>query len=106
MRIVTDSRRPEEPKDPETDNLFKTYAYFGTDVETVRKRYIEGGIGYGEVKEMLADALQARFAEPLRRFTELMADTSQIDGILAAGAERARNVASATLGRVRRAVGF
>jgi tryptophanyl-tRNA synthetase len=108
MRIVTDSRRPEEPKDPETDNLFKTYAHFGTpkDVETVRKRYCNGGIGYGEVKEMLADALQQRFTEPLRRYTELMAETSQIDAILAAGAERARATARTTLGRVRRAVGF
>jgi tryptophanyl-tRNA synthetase len=108
MRIVTDSRRPEEPKDPSTDNLFHIFEHFGAaaDVQDVRRRYTEGGIGYGEVKEMLASALEDRFAEPLDRYTALMADRSRIDSILAAGAERARGVASATLGRVRRAVGL
>jgi len=108
MRIVTDSRRPEEPKDPDADNLFKTFAYFGdtADVDAVRQRYIEGGIGYGEVKEMLADALQRRFSAPRRTYTDLMADTSRIDTILAVGAERARRVTRATLDRVRRAVGL
>lgn len=108
MRIVTDSRPPEEPKDPETDNLFKLFEFFGApqDVESVRRRYVEGGIGYGDVKKMLADAVQRRFEEPSRVYNELMADTSRIDAILAAGAERARTVTRATLRRVRRAVGI
>ena len=108
MRIVTDSRPPDEPKDPESDNLFKTFAFFGApeDVDSVRKRYLDGGIGYGEVKTMLANALQQRFEEPRRIYEELMADTSRINAILAAGAERARKMTRATLGRVRRAVGI
>ena len=108
MRIVTDSRAPEEPKDPDTDNLFRTFAYFGApaDVEAVRARYISGGIGYGEVKGMLADALQSRFAEPLDRYNELMADTSKIDAILAEGAQRASAITSAVLTRVKKAVGL
>src|SRR5688572_28530770 len=56
MRIVTDSRPPDEPKDPETDNLFKIFSEFGPadEVEVVRSRYAQGGIGYGEVKDKLA----------------------------------------------------
>jgi tryptophanyl-tRNA synthetase len=108
MRIVTDSRRPDEPKDPRTDNLFQLFENFGPadDVADVRRRYTAGGIGYGEVKERLADALQATFAGPRSVYEALMADTSRIDTVLAAGAERARAVASATLARVRRAVGI
>ena len=108
MRIVTDSRRPEEPKDPQTDNLFKIYEYFGdpADVDAVRGRYLAGGIGYGEVKEKLADALESRFTGPRMLYEELMSDRSRLDEILAVGAARARKVAGATLGRVREAVGL
>jgi len=108
MRIVTDSRRPEEPKDPSSDGLFQLFELFGAAdaVDEVRRRYADGGIGYGEVKERLAEALEATFAEPRALYEELMADTSRIDAVLAAGAERARKVTRATLGRVRKSVGI
>jgi tryptophanyl-tRNA synthetase len=108
MRIVTDSRKPEEPKDPSTDNLFRIYQHFGTqsDVDAVRARYESGGIGYGEVKEMLATALEERFAEPRARYEDLMAHRERIDEILADGAARARTVTQATLARARGAVGL
>ena len=108
MKIVTDSRAPEEPKDPESDNLFRIFEHFGSPdaVASVRSRYESGGIGYGEVKTMLAEALEERFAEPLARYEELMADRSRIDELLAAGAARAGTVADDVLGRVRKAVGF
>ena len=108
MRIVTDSRPPEEPKDPATDNLFRIFEHFGSgdDVASVRRRYASGGIGYGEVKTMLADALEARFEEPLATYEALMANRSQIDEMLAAGAARVGTVANEVLGRVRKAVGF
>jgi tryptophanyl-tRNA synthetase len=108
MRIVTDSRPPEEPKDPTSDNLFRIFEHFGNPeaVGSVRERYTTGGIGYGEVKRMLADALEERFAEPLARYEELMADRSRIDEMLAAGAAQVGTVATDVLGRVRKAAGF
>jgi tryptophanyl-tRNA synthetase len=108
MKIVTDSRAPEEPKDPESDNLFRIFEHFGSPdaVASVRGRYESGGIGYGEVKSMLAESLEERFAEPLARYEELMADRAGIDELLAAGAARAGTVADDVLGRVRKAVGF
>lgn len=108
MRIVTDSRSPEEPKDPKTDGLFLTFERFAAaaDVEDVRRRYTEGGIGYGEVKERLAAVLESTFGPARDRYEELMADRSKIDEILAEGAERVRPVAKATLARVKRAVGL
>jgi tryptophanyl-tRNA synthetase len=108
MRIVTDSRPPSEPKDPATDHLFQMFEHVGApgDVDDVRKRYATGGIGYGEVKELLADALDAQFTAPREQFNALMANRAEVDRILADGAERARAVASRTLARVRRAVGI
>lgn len=107
-RIVTDSRRPEEPKDPNTDNLFRIYEQFAAadNVEAMRRRYLEGGVGYGEVKEELADLLIERFAEPRATYEKLMADRSLIDAVLVAGAARARDVSRGVLGRVRQAVGL
>ncbi len=107
-RIVTDSRRPEEPKDPDTDNLFRIYEQFAPAdrAEAMRKRYLEGGVGYGEVKEELADLLLERFAGPRGTFEALMGDRSRIDEVLAAGAGRAREVSRRVLGRVRQAVGL
>jgi tryptophanyl-tRNA synthetase len=107
-KIVTDSRSPEEPKEPDTDALFQIFVHFGSSdqVADVRKRYERGGIGYGEVKEMLADAMEGTFEARRKRFNELMANRSEIDAILEAGAEQAKVAARATLDRVKRAVGL
>jgi tryptophanyl-tRNA synthetase len=108
MKIVTDSRPPEEPKDPEKDNLFQIFKHIGSPdrVEHVRSRYIEGGIGYGEVKTLLADALDERFAAARGRYQDLMTHRDRIDAVLTDGARRAREVTSKVLGRVRKAVGL
>ncbi len=108
MKIVTDSRTPEEPKDPANDSLFQIYEHFGpaSDVEVVRKRYLDGGIGYGEVKGLLADALDATFAEPRARFDELMSDRVKLLAILDQGADRIRPLAADVLARVKRATGL
>ena len=108
MRIVTDSRRPEEPKDPDTDNLFRIYEHFAAPerVEAMRRRYLEGGVGYAEVKEELAGLLRDTFEAPRRRFTELMDDRARIDAVLAEGARKARATARGVLTRVRKAVGL
>jgi tryptophanyl-tRNA synthetase len=64
------------------------------------------GRGYGQLKAAVADAVVA-FAEPFsKRMAELMADPAELDRILASGAERAREVAGATMARVRDMVGL
>jgi tryptophanyl-tRNA synthetase len=107
-RIVTDSRPPDEPKDPDSDNLFAIYANVAPAdrAEAMRERYLAGGVGYGEVKEELADILHDAFAEPRERYMALMDDRARIDDVLADGARRAREVTGAVLGRVRKAVGL
>lgn len=55
MSIVTDSKSPEEPKDPETDNVFALHKLFteGPEFEDLKERYEAGGIGYKESKDLL-----------------------------------------------------
>ncbi|MBJ7433983.1 MAG: tryptophan--tRNA ligase, partial [Microbacteriaceae bacterium] len=64
------------------------------------------GKGYGDLKGAVADAVVAEF-EPIRRRTlELLADPAELDRLLAVNADRANEIAQATLARVYDAVGF
>ena len=61
---------------------------------------------YGHLKVDLAEVV-VDFVTPLRdRTNELMADPAELDRLLAQGAERAREIASATLGQVYDRMGF
>jgi tryptophanyl-tRNA synthetase len=65
-----------------------------------------GGTGYGDFKKRLADAYWEFFAPMRARRAEIAADPGYVDRVLADGATRAREEASKTLTRVRRAVGL
>jgi tryptophanyl-tRNA synthetase len=108
MRIVTDSKTPEEPKNPDENNIFNIYKHFATpgQIAENRRKYTEGGVGYGELKEELFVLLDATFSEPRDRYNELMANRKEIDAILQNGAEKARKIAQKTLGKVRRKIGI
>jgi tryptophanyl-tRNA synthetase len=108
MRIVTDSRRPEEPKDPDTDTLFSLYREFAPEegVAAMRARYLEGRVGYAEAKQALFEVLDERMRAPRARYRELMDDPGEVERALAAGAAVARARADATLARMREAVGL
>jgi tryptophanyl-tRNA synthetase len=107
MRIVTDSSRPEDPKDPEKDNVFNIYRYFAPadEVADVRERYLHGGLAYSEIKQNLYEILNAYFAEPRERYNAYLADQTRLEEILMIGAERARIIGSKIMRKVRRAVG-
>lgn len=108
MRIVTDSRGLEEPKDPATCNLFALYRLFATGKERadMETRYRAGGLGYGTVKKELYDRLESYFAPMRRRREELAAAPDHVEAVLRRGAERARAVAGDTLRAARRAAGL
>jgi len=108
LRIVTDSRRPEEPKDPEADTVFCLYRELAApdDVRALRDRYLAGGVGYAEAKQALFEALESVVRGPRERYRELLADPGEIERVLDAGAAVARARADATLARMRSAVGL
>jgi tryptophanyl-tRNA synthetase len=107
-RIVTDSTPPEQPKDPDSCTLvalLRAFADPGT-VAAVEERYRTGGIGYGEVKARLAEAIDAHVA-PLRiRYQRLLTDPAELDSRLAKGEQRARRRADRTLARTMVAMGL
>jgi tryptophanyl-tRNA synthetase len=107
-RIVTDSTPPEQPKDPNTDTLvalLRAFADSGT-VAAVEERYRMGGIGYGEVKALLADAIDAHVAPMRDRYQQLLADPAELDARFAKGEEHARGRADRTLARTMVAMGL
>lgn len=108
MRITTDSRPMDQPKDPDTDHLFHLYRLVASDAEreSMAALYRRGGFGYGEVKKALADAAERFFAEPRARRADLVARPDYVRQVLADGAQRARKKAGQVLERAKRACGL
>jgi len=105
-RIVTDSRAPSEPKEPDTIlELYRAVAP-QADADDLERRYREGGVGYAEAKDLLADAIERLLAPARRRHAELMADPQGLEDTLARGAARARASAAPTVQAVREATGL
>jgi len=107
-RLKTDSTPVEEPKDPDSSTLFAIYRQFADEPSTaaVRERLLAGGLGWGEMKDILFEQLDAVLSEPRERYRELMSDRAALDGILARGGERARERAAGVLAGVRGAIGI
>ncbi len=107
MRIVTDSRPMEDPKEPEGDHLYQLYSLFVDDAkrEEMAAKYRRGGFGYGEVKKALAEEAEAYFAEARQRRKDLEAHPERVREILGDGAARARKKAAEVLLRVQQACG-
>jgi tryptophanyl-tRNA synthetase len=108
MRITTDSRPMEQPKDPESDHLFALYALVAPESgrQAMADLYRRGGFGYGEVKKAVVEAAAGFFAAARERRAALEADPARIEEILAAGATRARAKAREVLDRAREACGL
>ncbi|MEJ2265590.1 MAG: tryptophan--tRNA ligase [Anaerolineales bacterium] len=107
MRIVTDSRRPEEPKNPEEDNVFNIYQHFASpqQVEKIRQGYLQGGLAYSAVKQDLYQVLEDTFGEARQKYDAMMQDWNQLDRILLEGAAKARDIAKPLMEKIRKAVG-
>jgi tryptophanyl-tRNA synthetase len=108
MRIVTDSRPMDQPKEPAGDVLYDLFSLVAPDAdrENMAALYRRGGFGYGEIKKALADAAENYFAEPRARRAELAANPKHIHEILAEGAAKARKKAAEVLKRTQDACGI
>ena len=108
MRIVTDSKRPEDPKDPDGDNLFGLLQFFASPerLEAIRGLYINGGAAYGELKKELAGLILDHFAEAREKYTSLIQDKAYLDKVLLEGAAKARAMGQPYLAAARKATGI
>ena len=108
MRAVTDTDgvvRFDRGEKPGVSNLLAIYsALSGQSIETIANEY--DGRGYGDLKKGLADVIIGEF-EPVRaRALELLADPAELDRLLGASADRANEVAEATLAKAYERVGL
>jgi tryptophanyl-tRNA synthetase len=108
MKIVTDSKTLEEPKDPENCNVFNLYKLFATEEqqEALAARYRAGGMGYGHAKQELFDVFWETFRPYREKREELENNMDYVREVIRKGGERARAVAQQTMDEVRKAVGL
>lgn len=108
MRIVTDSKGVDEPKDPDSCNVYNIYKIIATDdkVAEMRENYQKGGYGYGTAKQELYEEILNRFEKEREIFRKLMENPKKIEEELQAGAEKARIVAREVLAKTRTVLGF
>ncbi len=108
MGIETDSTPLEEPKDPDTCNVFGLYKLMASKEQTteMRKNYEAGGYGYGHAKQALFDLIKDTFHEPREKYEYYINNHEEIDKALSVGAEKARIVANKVLKKVRKKAGY
>jgi tryptophanyl-tRNA synthetase len=108
MRIVTDSKRPRDPKNPDKCNVFNIFKYFASPaaVASRRKAYLNGGLAYSEIKQELYEMLDDFFGARRDTYHQLLDDKNSLDRILNQGADSARSIAGPVLESVRRAIGI
>lgn len=107
MKIKTNSLEPGQPKDPNDSALFDMYRAFATEAETstIRSRYAEG-IGWGDMKQLLFERIDAEIAPARAEYERLMANPREIEDVLQHGAEKARAVSRPFLAEIRERVGI
>ncbi len=107
-RLKTDSAPVEAPKDPATSSLFAIYKQFASDAdrEHIRARLLNGGLGWGELRDIVFEELDRHLAPGRERYNALMADATQVESILQHGAAKARVRAKRVLAAARAAVGI
>lgn len=106
MRIITDSKTPEEAKNPDESTIYQLYKHFASETEVAEfaEMFRRGGMGYGTAKTILFEKVNAVLSAPRTEYERLMANTDEIEQILKRGAERAKPVAMETLARVKKAM--
>jgi len=107
MRIVTDSRLPGEPKDPDNSALFTIFRAFAGDIETAAFRQaLLDGLGWGEAKQVLYERIESDVAPMRERYEAFMADPAAIEVILQQGAQKARAIATPKIKALREVLGL
>ena len=108
MSVKTDSKTIEEPKDPESCNVFKLFSLIADPgpIEDLKKQYLAGGMGYGHAKQALFRLMVERFKTEREKFNYYKDHPEEVEVALAKGAVKASKIADEVLLRVRRKLGL
>ena len=109
MRLVMDSRPPEEPKPDADKNIAVQLLHLVAPEDTANDwegRLRAGGLGYGDLKKALFEHYWEYFAEARAKRTELKCNLDYINQILKEGAAKARERAVSVLDRARKNCGL
>jgi len=108
MRILTDSKTLEEPKNPDTCNVFALYKLLAKpeEIAEMRSKYLGGNYGYGHAKKELFALILERFKKERELYDYYMNNPAEIDKKLQEGAKKAKVVAHSVLKRLRLALGY
>ncbi|MDQ5883244.1 MAG: Tryptophan--tRNA ligase [Patescibacteria group bacterium] len=108
MGIVTDSKNPEDPKNPEEVIVYQIYKLFASESEltAMEKGLREGGMGYGEAKKILLEKILAYFAPMKKRYDEFQKKPKKVYAILEKGEKKARKISENKMLEVKKLVGL
>ena len=108
MGIKTDSTPVEAPKPVEDSVILALHKLVASEAGqlAMEEDFRAGGVGYGDFKKRLFEAVWEYFAPYRARRAELEADPGHVERVLAEGAEKASAVAESVMRRVREAVGL
>ena len=108
MGIETDSTPLEEPKDPNTCNVFALYKLLAEkeQLEEIRNNYLAGNYGYGHAKQALYELIVQKFEKQRKLYNYYMDHPGEIDSALKIGALKASKFADEVLKRVRIKLGY
>lgn len=108
MSIQTDSTPLEEPKNPETCNVFQLFSYNANteQKENLKQKYIAGGFGYGHAKQALFELIVEKYKAERERFNHLISNPEEVESALQVGEAKAKEVAGEVLKRVRQKLGY
>jgi tryptophanyl-tRNA synthetase len=106
--IETDSTPLEEPKNPDTCNVFGLYKLLASPEETadLKAKYLAGNYGFGHAKQALFDLITEKFKTEREKYNYYINHPEEVDKLLFEGAAKAGNIADGVLRRVREKLGF
>lgn len=107
MSIKTDSRRPEESKNPDECAVFALHKHFSkSGLNEIANRYKQGKIGYKESKEILAENINKELNKIRNKKKEFDENEDYVKKVLENGGKKAREIARETMKKVRKLVGL
>ena len=90
-RVVTDSKLPGEPKDPDGSHLVTLYdAFASVDERAAFRAELRAGLGWGEAKKRLHDVIDREIGPMRAKYEAFMARPELIEEQLLIGARRRR----------------